>query len=51
VGGWEKFPKQEKKKAGGGLGENKVPKKKPTEVRGKKKLGRGRGENKVAKKT
>jgi len=35
------FKSKKKKRAGGGLGENKVPKKKPTEVRGKKNVRSG----------
>jgi hypothetical protein len=49
VGGREKFQKKNKKKLGGGRGENKVPKK-ITRDQGEKKTGKGAGRNKVEKK-
>ncbi len=45
IGGWMgKVSKaRKKKKAGGGLGENKVPKKKTNRDQGEKKTGKGTG--------
>ncbi len=38
MGGWEKFPKKNKNTLGGGLGENKIPKKKKNWERGWEKI-------------